>query len=525
MAAIALHDALRQLNSETVASENSNAQAVVANCLAPAADSSVSWAYECPIGERIMSTQLLSEVAAVFKQAEQMRESGNIEEALKGYSTVVFHAPKHWPAYFHLGVLFGEKGHQELAIALLRRAEAIKPDHHVIKNHMADNMMKLGLLEEPIPLLEASWRIQPTGENIGALMKLGKIAWEKNDLDQAIAYFDQLLAIEEPEDADEGVRDTRHVSKWFRALCFMARDDYQQAWEGYEWRYYLPGVITPILHGEKWEGQSLDGCRIILAYEQRFGDILQFIRYVPRLQKMGAKVILQLPSELVRQVRQSFPDVEIVSTEDKLPQYDYWQLATSIPAVLNLAKDDLFEDRVPYLDVATADRQTVPARPGTQLKVGLVWAGKPEPDRSMPYKKLLPLLSRGDVSFFSFQLGERRQDIFDNATGWLVQDLGRQISDFYDSSALLLEMDLLITIDTAIAHQAGALGVPVWVMLKHFSDWRWGLDRSDCSWYPSMRLFRQHQAGAWDEACEDLYAAFDEWVAESKVKVGQRDAQ
>ncbi|MDF1821871.1 MAG: hypothetical protein P1U64_09870 [Alcanivoracaceae bacterium] len=462
-----------------------------------------------------MSNQALSEVAAVFAQAEKARESGNIEEALQGYTKVVFFAPKHWPAYFHLGTLFGDKGNHDLAVAMLRRADEIKPDHHVIKNHIADHLMKQELLEEAVPWLEASWSLTPDAYNIGALMKLGKIAWELNDLEKGIAYFDQLLAIEEPADADEGIRDTRHVSRWFRALCFMGLGNFQEAWAGYEWRYYLPGVITPILHGTKWEGQSLEGQRIILAYEQRFGDVIQFIRFVPRLEAMGAKVILQLPPELIRQVRQSFPEVEIVSTEDVLPEYDLWQLATSIPAVLNLPEEELYKDPVPYFDVAGADKRTLPMRPDTQLKVGLVWAGKPEPDRSMPYRHYVPLLRHKEVSFYSFQLGEKRQDIFDAATGWLVRDLGGDITDFYDSSALLQEMDLLITIDTAIAHQAGALGVPVWLMLRWFSDWRWQLGRTDCPWYPGMRLFRQHEPSRWEGACADLYEAFDHWVKQS----------
>ncbi len=463
----------------------------------------------------MQSTQI-SEIEAVFKKAEQLRESGKNDEALQEYTKVVYFAPRHWPAYFHLGVLFGASGHNELAVSLLHRSAALNPDDRAIKNHLADHLMKLNHNEEALVHLKASWSLDSSQQNISAPFKVGKILWESNRPREAIEYFDRVLADQEDQDSNKESEETRIVSRWFRGLCRMSLGDYQAAWDDYETRNNIPGVIVPELAGEKWLGQSLNGKTIFFAYEQRFGDIIQFIRLIPRLKAMGANIIVQIPPELDRQFRHSFPDVEIVSVKAAIPDYDYYQFITSVPAVLNLSKEDTLSDPVPYLGVDDLDTpEQLPMRNDTFLKVGLVWEGKPDPDRSIPLTHYIPLLRHQSVSFYSLQLGDKRNSLHEHAAGWLIHDLAPKISDFYDSSVLLKEMDLLITIDTAIAHQAGALGVPVWLMLRYFSDWRWELNRDDNPWYPSMRLFRQVRGESWSEPGKQLELAFEDWVSQS----------
>ncbi|MCP3671572.1 MAG: hypothetical protein GY814_14320 [Gammaproteobacteria bacterium] len=462
----------------------------------------------------------ISEIEAIFVKAEQLRESGNTEEALQEYTKVVYFAPRHWPAYFHLGVLFGLSGHHELAVSLLHRSAALNPDNPVIKNHLSDFLMKLGRNDDALEFLKASWVLDSSYKNTPALSKIGTIYWERNLAKKAIHYFDLALEDYGVHGIQKEIEDTMHVSRWLRGLCRLSLGDYQAAWDDYESRVNVPGVFNLDLTGDKWSGQSLKGKTIFFAFEQRFGDFIQFIRFLPRLKAMGADIIVQVPIALMRQARHSIADVELISEADPIPDYDYHQLITSVPAVLNLSKEDVVKDTVAYLDVADQDKITdLPVRSDTFLKVGLVWAGQPDPDRSIPLTQYIPLLKHLPVSFFSFQLGERQNDLQNHAAGWLIHDLAPSISDFYDSSVLLKDMDLLITIDTAIAHQAGALGIPVWVMLRFFSDWRWETDRDDNIWYPSMRLFRQKYAGSWVDAGKQLELAFDKWVARSlKVK-------
>ncbi len=459
-----------------------------------------------------MQSTKISEIEAVFIKAEQLRESGKVEEALQEYTKVVYYAPRHWPAYFHLGVMFGAKGNNELAVSLLRRSAELNPDNPVIKNHLADFLIKLNRNEEALEFLKVSWSLDSSTKNISAPAKIGKLFWESNRPEEAIPYFDLVVSKEASSKENE---DLKCISRWLRGLCRMSLGDYLAAWDDYEIRNNIPGVIVPELTGEMWSGQTLSNKTIFFAYEQRFGDFLQFIRFLPRIKHADTKVIVQVPPELDRQMRYSFADVELVSTKEPLPNYDYYQFITSVPAVLKLCREDIIKSPVHYLDVDDKDKKSIPVRNDTFLKVGLVWAGQPDPDRSIPLTQYIPLLRNRSVSFYSFQLGSRRNDLKEHAVGWLIHDLAPMISDFYDSSVLLKEMDLLITIDTAITHQAGALGVPVWLMLRFFSDWRWETNRDDNIWYPSMRLFRQEKQGIWSEAGKQLELVFEEWVLQS----------
>lgn len=452
-----------------------------------------------------------AEIDRIFVAAEKLRNAGELDKALTEYSRVALVAPDHWPSLFHLGCGFAQKGNLDVGVALLRRAEKINPKNAVIKNHLADHLLTQGEISQAVKLFQASWELDSGPENTSALLKLGRIYREDNQLDLATEYFDALVAAENGEEDASFKR--MEIGRWFRCLCYLAKGDYEEGWKDYDARHHIPGVVVPKLEGERWTGQPLKGKTIFLSYEQRFGDLIQFMRFVPMLTNKGAKVVMHVPPELMRQLSQDFPDVRMLPISEPVPAYDYYQFVTSIPEVLKLSKQKALKQSTTYLKVQKADRsRKVGMRPKTELKVGLVWAGKPDPDRSISLTHYLPLLKHDLVSFYSFQLGQQREDLGGHGAGWLIKDLSGEISDFYDSSVLLKQMDLLITIDTAIAHQAGALGVPTWLMLRYFSDWRWELDRDDSDWYWSLRLFRQHAAGDWSEAAARMQSAFDQWV-------------
>lgn len=460
-----------------------------------------------------MQNEQISEIKAIYISAEKLRVAGKNDEAIREYTRVVYVFPRHWPAYFHLGVLFGESGRDVLAVAMLQRALSLNPKNAVIHNHLGDILLKQEHFDEALRLFKQSWSLDSGPGNVSAAVKIGKLYREMNQLDKAIGYFNIVLLGEDKENINA---DIKHVSRWFRGLCKLAKGEYLDAWEDYESRVNVPGVFVPTIPGELWQGQPLENKTIFLAYEQRFGDVIQFVRFIPRLNAMGAHVIIQTPPELERQLQYLKADVELVSTSSPLPDYDYHQFVTSIPAILNLTLKDITQDKVPYLGVDESVKQAVlPMRNDTHLRVGLIWAGKPEPDRSIALTSYIPLLSHREVSFYSFQLGERSNDLKAQSVAWLINDLSPKISDFYDSSALLTQMDLFVTIDTAAAHQAGALGVSVWLMLRYFSDWRWMINRDDNLWYPSMRLFRQAKEGCWDEASKQLELAFADWVEQT----------
>jgi len=454
-----------------------------------------------------MSENKISEAEQLFNRAQTLRSENKLKQALHEYFKVILHAPGHWPAYYYAGVILNELGNELLAIVVLQRAASIASRNSMVRVTLGATLRKIGRNEEAQDVLSEAIELDP--DNIHALFNMGEFMLRTNRSEEAIPYFNKILS------GDKDADNIKVLSQWLRGVCRLTLGDYVAAWDDYESRINHPTTWFPTIPGEKWTGQPLQGKRIFLAYEQRFGDVIQFSRFVHRLNKMGAKVLLQAPPPLIRQFKFLEGDIDIVSTSDPLPQYDYYQLITSIPAILNLSIDDI--ETAPYLDISEEDKKvSLPLRRGTSLKVGLVWSGKPKPDRSIPFACYLPLLKQYSVSFFSFQLGDSRKDIGKHDANWLLHDLAPSINDFYDSSVSMKEMDLIITIDTAAAHQAGALGVPTWLMLIYYSDWRWGVVENDATrWYPGMRIFRQKEHGSWDLAVGELYSAFEEWIEKS----------
>ncbi len=239
----------------------------------------------------------------------------------------------------------------------------------------------------------------------------------------------------------------------------------------------------------KWAGQELQGKTIFLYAEEGFGDTIWFARYLPLLAQRGANLILACPVVLHRLLRSLPCPIRLLRPEEDIPEYDYQSSLFSLPFAFATRLDSIPAD-VPYLK---ADPEIVEkwkpamAGAGKRLKVGLAWSGRPLPyGRSIPPESLKPL-SNPNVQFFGLQDGLADPNVI---------NLKSQISDFADTAAVIHHLDLLITIDTAAAQLAGAMGKPAWVLLKRIPDWRWLLDRESSPWYPTLKLYRQT---AWDD--------------------------
>lgn len=446
-------------------------------------------------------------VKDLIAQAESLRASGQTGPAIKAFIQITRHAPRNWLAYFKLGGLLQQAGHAQAGLIALQRAADMAPEHAGVQAELGMALKAMGRQSAALEVLNHALALEPA--HLYALFSKGELLLRMNQTEQALSCFEAVLAGEI--DADN----IKAISQWLRGVARLTLGDYAAAWTDYEARIHHPTTTFPELIGEKWTGQPLAGKTIFLAYEQRFGDVIQFSRFVPELVKQSAQVILQVPPHLTRLFKSLGPGIELINAKEALPAYDYCQLVTSIPAILNYRKDAVWNG--PYLDVEPdSPTPRMPMRAGTDLKVGLVWAGKPVPDRSIPLSHYTALLRHCNVSFYSFQLGEARKQMPELAVGWLITDLSGEIGDFHDSSLLMKQMDLIITIDTAAAHQAGALGLPVWLMLIYYSDWRWDRYGSDTTaWYPSMRIFRQTEHDSWAEVARQLDAAFSAWVGQS----------
>jgi tetratricopeptide (TPR) repeat protein len=282
---------------------------------------------------------------------------------------------------------------------------------------------------------------------------------------------------------------------------FLVRSEFEEGWKLYESRLHNKEIVLslPEFTRPKWDGAPLDGKRILLIEDQGFGDTLQFIRYASHVPRLGGKVLLACRPELVDLLR-NVPGIErCQSACDPLPVHDVYSPIGSLAGLLRVRS---LQSDAPYLTADPILAQKWQARMPTdgRLKVGLAWAGRPLPDpmRSIPYSALAPLGQVTDIWLCSLQSGAPPQADALSSSPLAIADWTSEMHNFADTAALIANLDLVITIDTAIAHLAGAMGKPAWVMLKRVPDWRWQFARDISPWYPTMKLFRQTKPRDWD---------------------------
>ncbi len=346
--------------------------------------------------------------------------------------------------------------------------------------------------EEAIAQYEQALAVQPdraeTHYNLGsALHRQGRYA-------EALARYGRALALK-PNYAQA------HLN---RSLTLLLTGRFDEGWPEYEWRFdvarYDRRFDRPL-----WSGNPLAGQSILIHAEQGFGDALQFVRFVPAVAQRGGRVVLEVPASLVRLARTVAGASEVVAAGDPLPEFECHCPLLSLPRVFktNLAN---IPNAVPYLSVpaessaAWAERVAI----ASGLKVGVVWAGTAV--GAIDLRLLQPLWEVDGVSWFSLQVGDSARDLslLDRVK---IVDLSPWLADFAETAAAICHLDLVITVDTSVAHLAGALGRPTWLMLPHPPEWRWLLDRDDSPWYPSARLFRQSKAGDWLGVAHEIAAA------------------
>ncbi len=284
---------------------------------------------------------------------------------------------------------------------------------------------------------------------------------------------------------------------WNYSLLLLLRGDYEAGFREYEWRWKKRKFSSPLREFAKphWSGENPEDKTILVYAEQGFGDTIQFSRYLPMFEKMGAKIVFECHQPLISLMDKVGKGIKLIAFGNKLPDFDYHIPLISLPHLFGSKLGTIPVD-VPYLfppkERLLFWKSVTPACSG--LRVGLCWAGKgyPDPHRSCEPELLMPLAAFPDICWYSLQMGNNvRKPSFD------LIDLTMLVNDFADTAALMGQLDLIITIDTAVAHLAGALGKKTWLLVPFAPDWRWGLGRMDCPWYPTMRLFRQERSNDW----------------------------
>ncbi|MEP6707881.1 MAG: glycosyltransferase family 9 protein, partial [Pyrinomonadaceae bacterium] len=307
------------------------------------------------------------------------------------------------------------------------------------------------------------------------------------------------------------------------ALALLAAGRLLEGWQNYEFRWlrrHAAASAPNVLAGPVWSGQSLRGKTILLHVEQGFGDVIQFVRYAPKVKALGATVLLRVARPM-KTLMQGIEGVDRVLDRDQvIPEYHFYINLLSLPRVFATALDTIPAD-IPYIraDSGRARRWAAQLRADTTPRVGLVWAGNAvHPNdrfRSLTWSMLQPIWKVEGVRFVSLQTGPSAAGpiaTLQVEVDWV--EIGPELEDFSDTAAVISQLDLVICVDTAVAHLAGAMGKPVWVMLPQPADFRWLEGREDSPWYPTMRLFRQSRRDDWTDVIERVKSALEKQVWE-----------
>ena len=426
-----------------------------------------------------------------------LNEARRHEEAIASYGKAITLKADFAEAHNNLGNALNCVQRHEEAIASCRKALAIKAEFAEAHYNIGNAFYALERHDEAIASYRSALAIKP--DDVEAHNNLGLALSDLNRQTEAIALFRKALALK-PDFAE---------AHWNRGLALLTIGDLKNGWEDYEWRWRAKvAAPMPIFPRPLWLGDADPrGKTVLLHADQGFGDTIQFVRYVPMVAARGARVVLQVRSRL-KELMTSLVGVDlVVSHGDPLPAFDYHCPLSSLPRAFGTRLESIPAE-IPYLR-ASADRAAKweallagHARP----RIGLTWSGdhsnRKLRNRFISLARLRPLLSAPGVSFVSLQ-----KDMSDEDARMLdgfpeITNLGDEQDNFADTAAAVSLLDLVISVDTAIVHLAGALGKPVWVLLPFTQDWRWLLEREDSPWYPSARLFRQPRMGDWDSVVE-----------------------
>ena len=390
----------------------------------------------------------------------------------------------------NLGLSYSHLGKLQQALDSCETAIRLNPELAEAYCNHALVLTALGRSDEACTACQLAIRLNPFLD--AAYANLGMACHDLGRYDEAREAYEKTLRIH-PNNAD---------AHWNSSLLLLLQGEFERGWEEYEWRWRRVATPPRTFHTPAWEGGALTGRTILLHAEQGLGDTLQFVRYAKQVKALGTRVLVECPAELASLMR-SCDGVDAVVEGTPLPQFDVHAPLLSLPRLFQTGMDNI-PHQTPYLHAPAARPavlETTLAAHAGKYKIGIVWAGRPthpnDRKRSCELALFQPLAALPNVALFSLQKGERSADL--TSANVAATDLGVLLHDFSDTAAAIAGLDLVITVDTSVAHLAGALGKPTWVLLPLVPDWRWLLERDDTPWYPHMRLFRQQQAGNWAE--------------------------
>jgi tetratricopeptide (TPR) repeat protein len=435
------------------------------------------------------------------------------DEAITNYRQALSLEPDLADAHYNLANVLREQRRYEEAITSYNRAIELRPDHAEAYNNLGRTFKECGRLGEAIQKCEKAIALNPrlaeAHNNRGLLLKA------RGRHGEAIESYEKAIQLR-PDYAN---------AHWNYSLALLSDGRFAEGWEEYQWR--RKAKLGAILDSQRerpgsWDGSPFSGKRLLIRYEQGMGDCLQFVRYAPMVKALGGTVIFETLEPLLG-LLEGFEGIDELAeaSPDGQPavEFDLDVFMLDLPRVLGTTAETIPAD-IPYLytDPAKADVWSQKLA-GDGFKVGIVWAGSPlhsdDANRSCTLEHFEPLGQIDGVQLFGLQKGAAAAQTERLRGGMPFENLGDELKNFADTAAVISNLDLVVSVDTAVLHLAGAVGKEVWALLPFEADWRWLRQRDDSPWYPTMKLFRQSRPGDWD-------GVFDCVAAELRKCAGAR---
>ena len=498
---------------------------------------------------RVAITLRPDHVPAFFNMGNSCHSLGNLAAAISCYERVLTLAPDFVPTLLCLGELYKGQGNyargEEYFVTAIKvdpnnvyawqglgdsqhcqekfanaihsylQVLALEPSRAGTFNRMGLSYHHAGQFNEAEECFLKAQVLTP--DDPALLNNLGTLLHSQERVDEEIALYRQLLT-----------RDPSFVEgHWNLSLALLTKGEFFEGWQEYEWRFKKNSpVLIRDYHQPRWDGTPLNGKTILLHSEQGFGDTIQFARYAPLVTELGGKVVIECQAVVLKRLLCSLSDVDVVVSGDPLPRFDCHLPLLSLPLIFNTSLQSI-PARIPYLSPNHCDVETWRLRlgPAKGLRIGLVWFGRQNlilnRKRSCPLRNFEHILSMQHVEFYSLQVGEGREQLSESSCTSSIIDYSDKFVDFAETAAFIMNLDLVITVDTAVAHLAGALGISTWTLLPFGADWRWQQQRLDSPWYPTMRLFRQPTSGDWHSVMQEVQEALlsAEWKVENRRNI------
>ncbi len=454
------------------------------------------------------------------------KEKNQYSQAIAYYQKAIATNPNYVQAYANMAAVYGKQRNFAKAIELFEKALAIAPQHADIHANMASILTDANQVTDAIKHLQIALRIKSNdpdllGKYVTTLVRARKFTDAETKIQQLLklapqyppSYLIAGMCYVQQTKFTQAEQMFKHAlsldsecanAHFYYSMVLLTKGHFSQGWQEFEWRWQKPDFTSQKRDFAQplWDGKPLNGKTLLVHTEQGIGDSLQFIRLLNKVKAFGDSIILECEPVLETLFRRSFSLKQVVNKTQKLPKFDTHIPLLSLAKLFNITLETIPKD-TPYLqaDAELCAHWAEQFKQYSGCKIGIVWAGNPQHsndyNRSMPFATIKPLLTVPNTHFFSLQKLLFGKESHKLPLYTQMIDLDPYLKDFDASAAIIENLDLVISVDTATAHLAGALGKPTWILLPFSPDWRWLLERDDSPWYPSAHLFRQTKPGDW----------------------------